>query len=68
MKDLWKRVWYSEPVILIGSLVGGWTALTAFDKATDDFSLPLWSYITATALIPILTGLVRGKVTPTGGE
>lgn len=64
MKDLWKKVWYSEPVVFVGSIASGWTALTAFDKATDDFAVPLVAYIVATVALPILTGLVRGNVTP----
>lgn len=64
MKDLWRKIWYSEPVVFVGSITAAWTAVAAFDKATDSFSIPLWIYIVATVAVPLLTGLVRGNVTP----
>ena len=65
MRNVWRKVWYSEPVVFVGALTSGWTAVAAFDKASTEFDIPVWGYVVATATVPILTGLVRGKVTPT---
>ena len=64
MKDAWRKIWYSEPVVFVGALTSGWTAVAAFDKASTEFDIPVWVYVVATGLVPVLTGLVRGKVTP----
>ena len=64
MKKLWHKLWYSEPVVFVGALVSGWAALVALSEATDGFTLPLWSLAIAAVIIPVLTILVRGNVTP----
>ena len=64
MKNLWHKLWYTEPVVFVGALVSGWTALAAFDVANDGFNLPLWTYAVAAVLVPAMTILVRGNVTP----
>jgi len=62
MKDLWKRIWYSEPVVFVGSLVAAWLALVTLDQAVDTWEIPLWIYIVATLLVPFLTKVTRGQV------
>jgi len=64
VNKLWRKLWFSEPVVFVGALVSAWTALAAFDKTNDAFTLPLWGYAAATVLVPFMTILVRGNVTP----
>lgn len=64
MKDLWKKIWYSEPVVFVGSLAAAWAAIVAFDEASDSFAIPLWVYILAVPVLAFLTPVVRGNVTP----
>lgn len=64
MNKLWRKLWYSESVVFVGALVSAWTALAAFDVASDGFYVPVWGYVTAAVLVPFLTILVRGNVTP----
>ena len=64
MDKLWRRLWFSEPVVFVGALVSSWTALATFDRVSDGFYVPTWGYVAATVLVPFLTILVRGNVTP----
>lgn len=63
MKNLWHKIWNSEPVIFIGSLVGAWLALVSLDQADETWAIPLWVYILMTLLVPFLTGVTRKQVT-----
>ena len=65
MKDLWSRIWNTEPVVFVGGLTAAWSAVVAFDQASDVFTLPVWTYIVAVPLIAGVTPMVRRKVTPT---
>ena len=64
VKDLWRRIWYSEPVVFVGSLVSAWVAVVAFDKAMDTWEIPLWLYIFAIPTTAFLTAVTRQQVTP----
>ena len=63
MKDLWRKIWYSEPVVFVGSLVSAWLAVVAFDQASDGWEIPLWIYVVAVPLVAFLTGITRRQVT-----
>ena len=64
MKELWRKIWYSEPVVFVGSLVAAWVAVVAFDQAADSWEIPLWIYVLAVPLVAFLTGVTRQQVTP----
>jgi hypothetical protein len=68
MINLFKRIWYSEPVVLVGALVAGWSAIVAYDQADDAWAIPVWVYIVAVPLVAFLTRITRRNVTPTGNE
>ena len=63
MKDLWKRIWYAEPVVFVGSLVSAWLAIVAFDQAADGWEIPLIGYVIAVPLTAFLTAVTRNQVT-----
>lgn len=63
MKDLWKRIWYSEPVLFVGALSAAWLALVAVDQANESWKLPLWTYIAAAPVVAFLTYITRETVT-----
>lgn len=64
MRDLWKKIWHSEPVVFVGSLMSAWLAVVAFDQGTDAFEIPLWIYVAAIPVGAFLTGVTRQQVTP----
>lgn len=65
MIALWRRIWAGEPVVIVGALTSGWTAVAAFDVASNEFAIPIGVYVAAAVLVPVLTVLARGKVSPT---
>ena len=63
MRELFKRIWLAEPVVLVGASVSAWTAIVAFDQASAGWEIPLIVYIVAVPLTAFLTGITRQQVT-----
>lgn len=61
---LLKRIWNSEPVVLVGGLVAGWTAVVALDQTDDSWFIPTGVYVVAVPLVAFMTYLTRDNVTP----
>ena len=64
MKQLWHKIWNTEPVVFVGGLTAAWSALVAYDQTSTVFTLPVWTYAVAAPLVAAFTYLVRSKVTP----
>jgi hypothetical protein len=68
MRNLWNRIWNSEPVVFVGAVVSAWMALVAFDQGIESWEIPLWAYIVAVPVTAFLTGITRQQVTPVDNE
>lgn len=64
MINLLKRIWYSEPVVLVGSLASAWTAVVALDQVDTTWAIPSWVYIVAVPVMAFLTAITRKSVAP----
>ena len=64
MRELWRRIWGSEPVVFVGALVAAWSAIVALDQASEGWAIPVWVYIVAVPAVAFLTAVTRSSVTP----
>ncbi len=64
MIKLLKRIWNSEPVILVGALTAAWIALVAADQLDDTWAISTRVYIVAVPVAAFLTAITRSRVEP----
>lgn len=63
MKALLTKLWNTEPVRIVGGMTTAWLALVAYANGTDQFTIPVWVYVTMVVVIPVLTEVTRNTVT-----